>query len=48
MLESPIYGSYEPLLHLLGAEVTRYELGEGGAYGYDFERLALIFRAIAA
>lgn len=39
VLENPIYGSYEPLLHLLGAEVTRYELAAGEAFEYDFDRL---------
>ncbi|MGO9335694.1 MAG: pyridoxal phosphate-dependent aminotransferase [Acidimicrobiales bacterium] len=45
VLESPIYGSYGPLLHLLGAEVTRYELAAADAYEYDFERLEEVVRA---
>ena len=44
VLESPIYGSYEPLLRLLGAEVTCYELAAGDAYEYDFERLEKLVR----
>ena len=39
VLENPIYGSYEPLLRLLGAEVTLYELAAGESFEYDFGRL---------
>ena len=45
VLEDPIYGSYGPLLNLLGAEVTRYELAADNAYGYDFARLEELVRA---
>jgi aspartate/methionine/tyrosine aminotransferase len=45
VLESPIYGSYEPLLHLLGAEVTLYELVADNAYDYDFDRLEQLVRS---
>ncbi len=44
VLESPIYGSYEPLLRRLGAEVTRYELSESDGYCYDFDRLERLVR----
>jgi len=39
VIESPLYGIYEPLLHLLGAEVTRYELAARDGFEYDFGRL---------
>jgi aspartate/methionine/tyrosine aminotransferase len=39
VMETPIYGSYEPLLRLLGAQITYYELAEDDAYEYDLERL---------
>ncbi len=44
VLEDPIYGSYEPLLNLLGAEVTRYELAAEDAFEYDFGRLEALVR----
>ncbi len=44
VLENPIYGSYAPLLHLLGAEVTPYELSSANGYEYDFERLEELVR----
>ena len=40
VLETPIYGSYEPLLRRLGAEVTTYELSRADSYEYDTGRLA--------
>ena len=44
VLENPIDGSYAPLLHLLGAEVTPYELSATNSYEYDFERLEALVR----
>ncbi|MHB1510817.1 MAG: aminotransferase class I/II-fold pyridoxal phosphate-dependent enzyme [Acidimicrobiales bacterium] len=40
VLETPIYGSYEPLLRRLGAEVATYELSPADSYEYDADRLA--------
>ena len=44
VIESPLYGIYEPLLHLLGAEVTRYELAARDGFEYDFDRLEQLVR----
>lgn len=44
VLEDPIYGSYEPILRLLGADVVRYELDADNAYEYDFDRLDALVR----
>lgn len=48
VVESPLYGIYEPLLQLLGAEVTRYELRRSDAYEYDLERLEELVRTTRA
>ncbi len=40
ILETPIYGSYEPLLRRLGAEVATYELSPADSYEYAADRLA--------
>jgi aspartate/methionine/tyrosine aminotransferase len=44
VLETPIYGSYEPLLRRLGATVIAFELRAADGFGYDFSRLSELVR----
>lgn len=44
VVEHPLYGIYEPLLELLGADVVRYELRAEDRFEYDFPRLDRLVR----
>lgn len=48
VLETPIYGSYAPLLRVLGATVHPYRLSAADGYRYDFDRLASLVETSAA
>ena len=45
VVEYPLYGIYEPLLELLGAEIVRCELRAADGYDYDFASLEHLVRA---
>ena len=45
VVEHPLYGIYEPLIELLGAEVVRYELRAADGYDYDFANLEDLVRS---
>lgn len=46
VIEHPVYGIYEPLLRLLGAEVIRYELTQENRFDYDFARFGDLLRRL--